>query len=287
MAKSLQQIRQDLAAFEEKTTELAGLLNDLYRKHLTSLSQSVKQQLILAFYQICTQIYPDEFLKLSFNQREKLQGNLRQLARGIESKLLACLEIRPQIPQSTITEQILLQLSRTEDSSFELPNAESQSPISEIKNPEELVHWCQTIEQGISDSLDQLSHEANNYLQQAKIIPTNLPPQLIEMALQAEEVGMAAGGTPNILNLLVETNTQQPEEDEETEEEKQAKITKISAIRLRLPEIIFADATLSLELKEIRNLLEKLKKMRQNYRQTQREYAKAEAETAWRASWHE
>ncbi|HAC66174.1 MAG TPA: hypothetical protein DCF68_22230 [Cyanothece sp. UBA12306] len=286
MAKSLRQIRQDLAAFEEKTTELGESLNRLYRQYLESLTISIKQQLILASYQICTQIYPEEFLKLSFNQREKLQGNLRQMVQELEAKLLAYLEPSPQIPQATITEQILFQLSQTEESSLPTVNSQQPSNLSQIKNPEELVNWCKSIEQGINNTLDKLSKEANKCLQRAKIIQANLPNQLLEMALQAEQSGMSPGGTPNILNLLVETNPNSEEEEEE-EEEKARNITKISVIRLRLSEIMFSDPSLSLKRKEIRNLLETLKKMRHNYHQTKQEYAKAEAETAWRASWHE
>ena len=227
MAKSLRQIRQDLAAFEEKTTELGESLNRLYRQYLESLTISIKQQLILASYQICTQIYPEEFLKLSFNQREKLQGNLRQMVQELEAKLLAYLEPSPQIPQATITEQILFQLSQTEESSLPTVNSQQPSNLSQIKNPEELVNWCKSIEQGINNTLDKLSKEANKCLQRAKIIQANLPNQLLEMALQAEQSGMSPGGTPNILNLLVETNPNSEEEEEE-EEEKARNITKIS-----------------------------------------------------------
>lgn len=290
MAKSLQQIKQELTAFEEKTNELAIELNRLYRDYLEALSQSIKQQLILAGYQVCTQIYPEEFLKLSFSQREKLQHNLRQLGQGIQAQLLSYLKPHSQVTQATITEQIMFQLSRSEEPSFQIDNSEvePESGVLEIRNPEELVNWCKTIEQGINDTLDRLSQEANNHLQQSKIIPSNLPPQLLEMALKAEEGGLAAGGTPNVLNLVVETNREKKEvETEEDDDDHEPQITKISAIHLRLSEIVFADATLSMERKAIRNLLEKLKKIRHSYRKTQREYSKAEAETAWRSSWHD
>lgn len=285
MAKSLQQIRQDLTVFEEKTRELTLELNHLYSNYLESLSQSVQQQLILAGYQICTQIYPEQFLKLSFSQREDLQSDLRQLGQGIQEQLFSYLKPCSFVPPATMLEQIPSQLSESEEPSFKINNSEVEpdSQVLKIKNPEELVNWCKMIEQSINETLASLSKKANNCLQQARVIPPNLPPQLLEMAFKAEERELSAARTPNIINLLVETNSEKKEKEEEPESE----ITKFSAIQLHLSEIVFANATLSLKRKEIRKLLEKLTKMHQSYRKTREEYTKVEAETAWRSSWHE
>ena len=285
MPKSLQQIRHDLTVFEKKTKELALELSRLYSNYLESLSQSVQQQLILACYHICTQIYPEQFLKLSFSQREKLQDNLRQLGQGIQDKLLFYSNPPSSVLQSSVTEQTGFQLSELKEplSKINDSGVDSESQVLKIENPEELVNWCKTIEQSINDTLESLSKKANNYLQQAQIIPPNLPSQLLEMAFKAEEGELSAGRTPNIINLLVETNREEKEKGEESESE----ISRFSAVQLQLSEIVFANATLSLKRKEIRKLLEKLKKIHQSYHQTQQEYAKVEAETAWRSSWHE
>lgn len=285
MAKSLQQIRQDMTVFEEQTREITLELNRLYSNYLESLSQSVQQQLILACYQICTQIYPEQFLKLSFSKREELQNDLRQLGQGIQDQLFSYLRPYSFVSQATISEQIPSQSSESEEPSFKKNNSEvySDFQVLKIKNPEELVNWCKMIEQRINDTLESLSQKANNYLQQAQVIPPNLPPQLLEMAFKGEERELSAGRTPNIINLLVETNREKKEKEEEPESE----ITNFSAIQLQLSEIVFANATLSLKRKEIRKLLERLKKMHQSYRKTQQEYTKVEAETAWRSSWHE
>ncbi|YAI82825.1 MAG: hypothetical protein ACQJCO_04535 [cyanobacterium endosymbiont of Rhopalodia sterrenbergii] len=285
MPKYLQQIRHDLTVFEEKTKELALELNRLYTNYLESLSQSVQQQLILACYHICTQIYPEQFLKLSFSQREKLQNNLRQLCQGIQDQLLFDSELPSSVLQAAVKEETVFQLSELEKPLSKIDNSEvdTKSQVLKIENPEELVNWCKMIEQRINDTLEDLSKKANNYLQQAQIIPTNLPPQLLEMTFKAEEGELSAGRTPNIINLLVETNREKKEQGEESESE----ITRFSAIQLQLSEIVFANATLSLKRKEIRKFLEKLKKIHQGYRQAQQEYAKVEAETAWRSSWHE
>lgn len=284
MPKSLQQIRQDLKVFEEKTKELALELNLLYSNYLKSLSNSAQQQLILACYHICTQIYPEQFLKLSFSKRENLQNNLRKLCQEIQYEIEFDSEPSSSVIQATVKEQIVL-LSELEEPSSKINDSEvdPESQVLKIENPEELLNWCKTIEQRINDTLESLSKKANNYLQQAQIIPPNLPPQLLEMAFKAEEGEISAGRTPNIINLLVETNRETKEKEEKSESE----ITRFSAIQLQLSEIVFANATLSLKRKEIRKGLEKIKKIHQSYRQAQQEYARVEAETAWRSSWHE
>jgi hypothetical protein len=284
MPKSFQQIRQDLKVFEEKTKELALELNQLYSNYLKILSNSAQQQLILACYHICTQIYPEQFLKLSFSKRETLQNNLRQLCQEIQYKIEFYSEPSSSVLQATVKEQIVL-LSEVEEPSSKIDDSEvdPESQVLQIENPEELVNWCKTIEQSINDTLESLSKKANNYLQQAQIIPPNLPSQLLEMAFKAEEGEVSAGRTPNIINLLVETNRETKEKEEKSESE----IIRFSAIQLQLSEIVFANATLSLKRKEIRKGLEKIKKIHQSYRQAQQEYARVEAETAWRSSWHE
>ncbi|XTZ12878.1 MAG: hypothetical protein ACP8RL_04335, partial [cyanobacterium endosymbiont of Rhopalodia inflata] len=134
MSKSLQQIRQDLTVFEEKTKELALELNRLYSNYLKSLSKSVQQQLILACYHICTQIYPEQFLKLSFSKRENLQNNLRKLGQEIQDQILSYSEPPSSVLQTTVKEQIV-SLSELEEPSSELeePSSELEEPSSELE----------------------------------------------------------------------------------------------------------------------------------------------------------
>ena len=58
--------------------------------------QSIEQQLILASYQLCTQIYPDSFLDLSLNQRQELQQSLRSLGKELKPSLLNILDYSEQ-----------------------------------------------------------------------------------------------------------------------------------------------------------------------------------------------
>ena len=293
MTKSLQKIRKEKEELEEKSTQLFTELNSLYKGYLESLSLSVKKQLVSAVYQICTQIYPEEFLQLSYSRREKLQETIKQFCQRLESQFFAYITF-PQPPHpATITEQILKQLSPTEETEFKLQNQDENSSISEITNPENLVSWCKRVEQGIRIILNNLSQQVNIELQKNNIIASQLPPQLLEMALQAEEGGMSSGNYPNILNLLIETRNKEQEQEqqdrksEEKDDNQESQITKISAINLRLSDIEFADPQLSIQRQQIRQQLEILKKMRKSYQKIQREYAQAQAEAAWRSSWHD
>lgn len=293
MAKSLQKIRQEIEQLEQKSTEIFTELNELYKRYLEALNLSIKKQLVLAVYQICTKIYPEEFLKLSYSQREKLQGNIRELCKPLESKLLAYISFPQPTPTATITEQILTQLSLINNKEFQLQTQEDDDSLSEINNPEDLVIWCQRVEQGVRMIIHDLSQDVNQELQKNKIIASQLPPKLLDMALQAEEEGMSSssGNAPNILNLLIETSKKDEgdnsDKEEDEEDNKESQITKISAVNLRLSDIEFADPQLSIQRQQIRQKLEIVKKIRKAYQKIQRENAQAQAEAAWRSSWHE
>ncbi len=290
MAKSLQKIRQEIEQLETESKEIFTELNGIYKRYLEALNLSVKKQLILAVYEICTKIYPEEFLQLSYSQREKLQGKIKELCQPLESKLLAYITFPQPTPTATITEQILTQLSLISNKEFQIQNTEEDDSISEIGNPEDLVLWCKRVEQGIRMIIHDLSQDVNRDLQKNNIIASQLPPQLLEMALQAEEGGMSSGNSPNILNLLIETNQKESDDEEENEEDdenQESQITKISAIHLRLSDIEFADPQLSIQRQQIRQKLEIVKKIRKAYQKVQRENAQAQAEAAWRSSWHD
>lgn len=57
----------------------AAELKHSYTSYLTNLGQAVRQQLMLASYHLCTQGYPEAFLNLSFDRRQQLQQEIRQL----------------------------------------------------------------------------------------------------------------------------------------------------------------------------------------------------------------
>jgi hypothetical protein len=298
MTRAIHQIKQDLAALEETVSVHAVELHKMYNKYLELLSKSAQKQLILASYQICTQEYPELFLNLPLNQKQKLQQNLRQLGKQISIQLLSCPpeKNRPQTPKvdENSMQQILSQLeieNEREENGIRdiLPEIEAnlfaeineeefeRSPQLGITNPEELINWHKQIQHKINKTLENISKEVNRLLEEAKVLPHQLPTKVVEMAIQAEETGSGVAGSPNMLNLLLESENDSGSSD--------SKITKVVAIRLRLSEIEFSDPALSAEGNQIRNLLVNISKLRQQYQKKQRECAIAEAEAAWRSSW--
>ena len=87
MAKTIQQVKQELEELEKTVAETAAKLQTTYEDYLDLLSESVQKQLILAGYQLCTKIYAESFLQLSFGQRQKLQQELRELGKEIKPEL--------------------------------------------------------------------------------------------------------------------------------------------------------------------------------------------------------
>ena len=67
-------------------------LRSAYTQYLTAFTPIVQQQLILACYRLCTQGYPDRFLKLSFSERQMLQQALRQLGQQATEQLMLPLQ---------------------------------------------------------------------------------------------------------------------------------------------------------------------------------------------------
>ncbi len=258
MTGKSQKLKQDLEQIQEQVSLLSVQLRTIYDHYLKDLTQEIKKQLVLAVYHVCTQIYPRNFLTLSFAQREQLQQNIIHTIPEIQNKLLEILN------------------HSTEDK-----KGEKEFLIS---NPEELVHWLQKIEKAILLGLDQLSKATNHSLQGANIFPPHLPPQVIDFAMQSEATGQSVSGSPNLLNVFVETG-QKDEQDEDSQPPTQ--IAKITAIHLRLVEIELASPNLTIQRRQIRTLSEKLNQLRKQYHKKLQDYAIAEAEMAWRSSWHE
>ena len=292
MVRKLGQLQQEVAALEEAVADVAVELRHLYEDYLNSLSKAARQQLIVASYQVCTQVYPESFLTLSLKQREKLQEEIRHLGNQLLPQLVAALDAEVKETDAlelNLLEQMLdLPDEELDQSLFELPEQSLPEDIDviaddesiqatklPIKDPEKLVRWYEQIEQGIDQTLENASKEANSLLHQVQVLPSQLPASIIDVAMEAEETGASVSGSPNLLNLLIEA---------EGESEKSA-IAKITAIRLRRSEIEFTDPTLSAQRQQIRRVLENISQMRQQYRQKKRDCAVAEAEAAWRTSW--
>lgn len=282
MARAIQQIKQDLTTLDETVAHFAVELRKLYRKYLESLSEATRKQLVLASYQLCTQVYPEAFLNLSVGDREKLQDFFKRLGKSFESQLVEIWENPVDFDEFAQTEEVLL--SDEIESPTEKPIEEDENnKNNRNENIEDLVQWCKNLEEALRQSLEDLSQEANLYLQKKQILPPQIPVKILEMAMQTDGGNIPVNDSPNLLNLIVETDRSGEETAPIAQET--PNLTKVVAINLRLPEIEFSNPTLSIERDRLRRELERLSKMRQHHRQLKKELANAEAEAAWRSTW--
>jgi hypothetical protein len=295
MARAIEQIERELAALLAAVSAIAAELGNAYTNYFKALGQATRAQLILASYQICTQGYAKQFLSLSFSQRQQLQQAIRTLGQNAADQLLSLLktkekDIRIEEPGDR-SQESEDKSQESEDKSQESeeriiynssfiihPYLSSSLLDQRSSNPIELAQWQQNLEEAIAYTLTTLSLETNRLLQQAGILPQKLPASLLEVATTASETATEiAGGPPNLLNLLIETENSPESED--------SKVTQLIAIQLRLPEIEFADVNVRATRNQIRQLEARLNSLKREYQKKQRERMVAEAEAAWRSSW--
>ncbi|QKD84570.1 hypothetical protein HPC62_22410 [Thermoleptolyngbya sichuanensis A183] len=381
MAKTVEQIEQDLAALVGAIAKLQQEFEQVYRGYLTELGTTTRQQLIMASYHLCTQGYPDAFLSLSMSQREALQRSLRQVAQAAQDRLLRALdedecwdsdaEPAPGAPEESrglilsqaeaeelraaLNEKVGLTEVEFDDDSYEdsyfdeppenlgedsesnregvaagdlgsdpygsrpqdAPNSSTQElAITDALNasPEDLleaaaaslsraaseaaakakakgasssnrapspidslVRWQAKIERRIAAVLRDQSQAANRLLHQVNILPNQIPAPIMEVAAKAGASDSTLG-LPNLLNLMIEAQGDKPD---------QVSITRIVAIRLRLSELEFGSPLLANWRSKLRGLNARLKQLGQEYEKKSRERAIAQAEQAWRSTWHE
>ncbi|MBD2127816.1 hypothetical protein NDI39_22350 [Microcoleus sp. ZQ-A2] len=299
MARAIERIEQDLAALEEATALLRAELHKTYSQYLQLLGQAVRRQLILASYQVCTHGYPEAFLSLSFNQRQKLQQSIQQMGKKAQEQLLSHLEASKKVTKAEVTDSNE-PVPEPELTNSEPPQDVTPEPLSiveqvpgnleapetinitnpELTKPEQLAQWQEQLEEAIGQTLETLSLNTNRLLQQTGIIPRKLPAAVLEAATKADSsTESVTVGSPNLLNLLMETESEDDSED--------STLTRIIAINLRLSEIEFADPALNAGRNQIRNLSAKRNTLHREYHKKQRERSVAQAEAAWRASWFE
>ena len=393
MVASTEQIKREIKALENTTSAIADEVSDLYARYLTTLGQSVRQQLILACYHLCTQNYPERFLRLSFSQRQQLQQAIKGLGKQAEQQLIEHIDVLQQVlgladepvdgemdadlgdeeenasqefgerseelgelgsqePEvegiagaeqieditseseqnadsdvlETITPDALAQIVREIEKNpglakepemsaqilpfsnalslgFAIAGRQSESPFSAAVepgtplSPMQLVSILEKLEYFISEILQGASQAANRLLQKADILPKQLPEPVFAAAAKAGEAAEGpSSGPPNLLRLLVEvssesasssSNDDDDDDDSDDGEKTRLPITPLVAIHLRLSEIEFTTATLSVWRTKIRSATKQLEGLTRQYKRKQQQLAIAEAESAWRSSWFE
>ncbi|HEY9660039.1 MAG TPA: hypothetical protein V6C65_16400 [Allocoleopsis sp.] len=127
MARTVERIEQELAALDRAVAVLAQEFYDTYTQYLQALTQAVRQQVILASYHLCTHGYPEQFLRLSLQQRQQLQHALRQLAKESQTELLDCL--MPITPRRATQSKRSL-ISRLKGARLQADDAESALSVA-------------------------------------------------------------------------------------------------------------------------------------------------------------
>ncbi|MEJ1932877.1 hypothetical protein WDZ92_21930 [Nostoc sp. NIES-2111] len=285
MGRAIERIEQDIVVLQEAIKAIASELHSAYASYLGILGQALGKQLILASYHLCTQGYPENFLKLSLNQRQQLQQGIRKLGKQGAELLLAQLVISGDEEDGGdegVGEDEGDEGVGEDEGDKEVTSVApaSQVYVLDTSNPVELAQWQKRVEEGTQRTLRKVSHEANVLLQKADILPQKLPEPILEAAAAASEASAEMmPGPPNLLSLVIEIENEQDEEE--------SSLTQITTINLRLGEIEFADPTLSSSRSQIRHVLGKLNQLGREYQKKQKERSIAEAEAAWRSSWYE
>jgi hypothetical protein len=241
--KSDQNLANDLVKLADRSHDLGQEIYQLYRQYLTALAKALRHNSIQACYHLCTNCYPLEFLELEPSHQQRLQRSLR---RAITNSII----------------DLLKQLQ----------------PIADVPSPLELSAWVHNIEEAVGLTLPGLSKKMNYLLQQARVVPQQVPRQLIEAAVKADDISDGGGGKrPNILSVLVEKDSKDDPEN--------TVIIPVHVIFLRLAEIEFAEIELSKLRHQIHEMRSKVADLRRTYKHRQHQAQGKAAAVAWHQSW--
>ena len=101
MSGTVELLTKQLAVLDHQAEELEASLRTTYGSYLNALAKTLRQQLILASYYICTEGYPEDFLKLSLSQRHNLQIRIKAITQETRSALESLLlDPQPSPPSS-------------------------------------------------------------------------------------------------------------------------------------------------------------------------------------------
>ena len=162
MARAIERIEKDITDLKEAIRAIAHQLNLAYVRYISILGSALQKQLILASYYLCTQGYPDEFLNLSLNQRQKLQQGIRKFSQQAAKELISYI----QPPEVTQTEAVVEteekeKIAEENQENEENEETEQQPQALDPSNPIELVEWQQDLEEAIQETLKKVSQAVN------------------------------------------------------------------------------------------------------------------------------
>ncbi|MCY6491417.1 hypothetical protein [Leptolyngbya sp. GGD] len=285
MAGSIQEIAQRLTALDQKIETMGDTFTETYRSYLQQLGQTVRQQLILSCYKICTENYPKRFLALPLSQRQQLQDDLKALADQTATDLQELLQpIEHTQPEPVELPDELAALLSDEDLDDEddeyQEELEPKTPLTPI---EALTIWQEQLDRSIHKTLKTASNRANQYLQDAEILQKRIPQAVIDAASKSEGNDP---NSPNLLNVLVSASEKSGTDGTPAAAAAALNaLIHVVAVNLKLNELEFNDIPLMNLRNKIRDLKKQFQVIAREYQKKQREHAVLEAQHAWKSTW--
>ncbi|MEO1593348.1 MAG: hypothetical protein AAFU71_18950 [Cyanobacteria bacterium J06632_22] len=138
MVQTSRKIQQSIEQLERQTIQLGDELQTLYKVYFDVLSMACQRQLVLAAYHVCTQVYPEAFLRLSYSKREKLQKTLQQLGAQVQEQLQERWQQAQKASQKSFQEDglaLIKQLFSQAEAARSDSDASSSQPLSSTAAP--------------------------------------------------------------------------------------------------------------------------------------------------------
>lgn len=264
MSSSLEAIEQEILGLQGMLLAGWAEMRQLYDLYLEMLAPIVRQQLITVTYQVCTQVFPEQFLHLEGAERQELQRQIVELATALET---AILQLQPR---------------RQKDLTQEAMNGEGASEANLLKEQE-----TPSLVEQLSQVLYQSSLKINHLLQRAAILPPAPIAVILEIASKAENRPL--GRIPHLLTVMLDEQKTQGEGEEErnTGESQQEWPGQqpMAAIYLQLAELEFQHPPLANQRSQIRQLEARLASLQKQLHKKQRQYLVLKASRAWWQTW--
>ncbi|MEA5452010.1 hypothetical protein VB780_25770 [Leptolyngbya sp. CCNP1308] len=185
MVRPVESIRKDLKGLEGATAVLADEFSQVYATYLTVLGQTLRRQVIMAAYHLCTQVYPEEFLTLAVSDRGRLQQSLQTLGHKAQDWLQQLMEADPPLAEPNLDptdlnrlEAALVALAQpsteAEESSDDAPS-EPEAITPEDSAPEDSAEEpdLEAIEEGSEDAI-AADFDANPAAESLEALPLSL-----------------------------------------------------------------------------------------------------------------
>lgn len=230
MGRTVERIDRELVELDQAIIQLGDDLFTTYQNYLKIFGKALQKQFILAAHHICTQVYPQPFLQLSYSQRQNLQQKLMEAVKHTHQDLLSSLShpyqeenpavLPPNYPESPDSSRASADPEQNAGSDINLEKSVAiANPLLELLTSRSehsqglaqrqakvyhLMHWLEQQERGIVEQLRQLSWDANRLLQQNKVLPPKVPESLLEMTVKADLLNEAPSGVPNILDITLD-----------------------------------------------------------------------------------